>query len=136
MSDAAKNFDFVASALDIKSTLKWYTDYDPKYPYITGSLAAFTDETKNPTEKVCRYCKSGAACNTPADGTKLPATTEWIACDGANNTPAAAATKYYPKELAVPADSASCVDWQRILDGKIDLSIVELVRSGTPYYVC
>jgi len=41
MAEGLSKGDHYAAREDVKSTLKWYTDYDPKEPYIVGSLAAF-----------------------------------------------------------------------------------------------
>lgn len=78
LADAAANGDFVAAALSIKSTTKWYTEHDPKYPYVVGSLAAYKDNATPPTFS-CRYCKTGFDCVNPPGAA---ATADWVLCDG------------------------------------------------------
>lgn len=132
MADAANNGDYVKAALSIASTKKWYTEYDNKYPYVVGTLAAYIDpSTKVPA---CRACKLATGCATNAPAAAADA--NWDICDGNNNTPLAANTQFYAKELSAPPAEIQCVPWDQIQTGKIDLNVVDLVRSGTPYYIC
>ena len=107
MAEGLSKGDHYVAREEVKSTLKWYTDYDQKEPYIIGSLAAYKGTALAPVTPECRYCLTGLACRSNAPAAAADA--NWALCDGTAPRPAAANTIYYSRDLHIPADKVTCV---------------------------